>query len=107
MPRKESEQTEDYVEGYLVKQCMLYRALCCKNQRLAGMLDRTIYWWDGVVDIVETKRPVGGRFEPLQPRYIAKLRKMGHNVHLLYTRAMVDQYIAMRAPNGRKVGTKA
>lgn len=103
--RRADEQTEDWVEGYLVKRCNEYRAVCLKNQRRRGWPDRTVYWWGGVTDIIETKRPKNGRYEPLQLRIHGVLRKMGHNVYTLCTRQAVDEYIAMRCEHGRKVGS--
>ncbi len=101
MPRTASEQTEDWVENYFVKQCTTAGAITIKNQRRRGWPDRTVYWWHGVSDLVETKRPKGGQFEPLQLRTIAKLQRMGHRVYVLNTRAQVDAYIIERAAFAR------
>lgn len=104
MPRTQIEQVESYVEKYFVAECNKYRALCIKNQNKRGFMDRTVFWWFGVVDLVELKRPKGGQFEPLQLRYHDKLRKMGHTVMVLNTREQVDDYIRQRVQYGRKVG---
>jgi hypothetical protein len=107
MPRTEADHTEDWVEGHLVAQCKALRALCVKNKQVRnGWPDRTVYWWDGVTDLVETKRPKGGRYEPLQLRTHQRLRRMGHNVFVLLTRTQVDAYIALRRAHGKLVGTK-
>src|ERR1043166_2857349 len=96
MPRSQLEQDESFVEEYLRKECAKWRALCKKNMRGQTWPDRTIYWWDGVSDLIETKRPKGGRFEPGQLRTISNLRRMGHNVFVINTRELVDEYIALR-----------
>lgn len=87
---------ESAVESYLKKEVDSLGGICVKNQRRRGWFDRSIYWYEGVADLVETKRPKGGRFEPLQERYHNKLRAMGHAVFVITTRKEVDAYIAMR-----------
>lgn len=93
----EAEQREGVVETYLVTQCTLAGALCVKNQRVVrGWPDRSIYWWESTHDLIETKRPKGGTFEPLQERTHAKLRARGHSVFVINTKAQVDAYIRLR-----------
>lgn len=106
MPRPAYLLLESSVEKYLVQECNKLRALCVKNQRLRGWVDRTAYWFDGVTDLIETKRPKGGKFEPLQLRTHAKLRARGHNVFVINTREQVDTYINLRRPHGRAVGER-
>lgn len=97
MPRKaNNEQIEADVEAYLVGECNRLGAVCKKNSDRRGWFDRTVYWFDGVSDLIECKRPKGGRFEPLQLRTHARLRRMGHSVFVILTRAQVDDYIATR-----------
>lgn len=91
-----NERLESWVENYLVRECELLGAICSKNQKRRGWPDRTIYWYKGVTDLVETKRPIGGRFEPLQLRTHVKMCKMGHTVLLLSTRIQVDEYVRSR-----------
>lgn len=104
--RRPDQQVESWVESYLRLECEKERAWCVKIQRVATFPDRIIYWWDGVHDLVETKRPVGGRYEPGQLRTHANLRRMGHNVFVINTREQVDEYISMRKPHGRPVGMR-
>lgn len=94
-----SSVTEDAVEGYLVRRiaAVCPRALCIKFKPYrVGWPDRNVYWPDGIHDVIETKRPKGGRFEPLQLRTHDKLRKLGHNVFVILTKDQVDEYIAQR-----------
>ena len=107
MPRDDSHQIESWVETYLRKQCEAAGALVVKNQKRRGWPDRTIYWFFGVTDIVETKRPKGGVFEPLQLRTHEKLRARGHAVFIINTRSMVDDYVTERIQYGRLAARKA
>ena len=95
----EKDQKETVVETYLVQQCTRYGALCVKNQRVVrAWPDRSVYWWQGQHDLIETKRPKGSRFEPNQERTHGKLRVRGHEVIVIYTKAQVDEYIKLRQP---------
>lgn len=96
MPRADSAKRESWVETYLLNECTRHGALCVKIKALRGWPDRLIYWWEGVHDLVETKRPVGGRFEPLQTRVHAKLGQRGHSVFVINSREQVDAYIESR-----------
>lgn len=89
---------ETHVEGHLCRQVVRYGGLAIKlKPYLRGLPDRAVYWPQGVHDIIETKRPKGGRWEPLQQRWHAKLRKLGHNVFVLLTKEAVNEYIESRA----------
>ena len=101
MARTIAEQTEDWVEDYLVKRAIAEGALAPKVKGLRGWPDRNIIWFNGVIDFIETKRPKGGQFEPLQLRIHAKLRQRGHNVFVFYNRAQVDEYIRSRRGSWR------
>lgn len=89
---------ESHVESYLCREVARLdrRALCVKAKVRRGWPDRSIYWSNGIHDLVETKRPQGGRFEPLQLRTHERLRSMGHNVFVLLTKEEVDEYISSR-----------
>jgi hypothetical protein len=89
--------TERPVEEHLRTQCARHGALIVKlKPYLCGLPDRGIWWYGGVHDLVETKRPKGGHFEPLQLRWHDKLRQRGHNVFVIYTREEVNAYIESR-----------
>lgn len=95
--RKERKETiERAIEAYLLKECVKYGAVCVKVQMRRGFPDRLVYWFDGVHDLIELKRPIGGRFEPLQIPTHAKLRLRGHTVLVINTRSQVDEYIRSR-----------
>lgn len=57
-----------------------------------GWPDRLVIL-QGWIGFIETKRPVGGQYEPLQLRIHARLRRMGHTVLVLLTKAEVDSFI--------------
>lgn len=106
MPRPAYLIKESVVESHLVAECAKLRVLCPKNKGVRGWPDRTAYWFDGVTDLIETKRPKGGTFEPLQLRTHAKLRQRGHEVFVLTTKAEVDAYIELRRAHGKVIGER-
>ncbi len=87
-------QTEDAIEGHLVKVVKAHRGICIKLPAIwyAGIPDRLVLLPGARVLFVETKRPVGGVFEKLQPRWIAKLRALGFTVHVWHTKGSIDAY---------------
>lgn len=88
---------ESHVEEHLVTQVHAHGGIALKiKPYLRGLPDRAVYWPGGVHDVIETKRPKGGRWEPLQLRWHVKLRKLGHNVFVLLTKEAVDEYISQR-----------
>lgn len=97
MPRLAAHlQRESHVEKYFKEQCEAHGAIVKKIQRLRGFPDRLIYWFGGVHDVVELKRPVGGVFEPLQLSTHRKLRQREHGVFVIHTKELVDAYIRIR-----------
>ncbi len=84
--------TENVVEEYLRKRIKAMRGLCIKLNPLgyAGIPDRLVLLPGGIVVFFELKRPVGGRYEPLQLRWHSKLRQLGFEVFVCNTKASVD-----------------
>jgi hypothetical protein len=111
MPRAEAQQTEAWVVGKLVAGAEALGAICKRNPILGGVRrgwpDYAIYWFGGVSDIIETKRPKGGKFEPLQLRTHARLRERGHSVIVINTKAQVEAYLESRLPFARPSHSKA
>lgn len=97
-------QRESSIEGKLVKACEALRVYCVKNQKKLGFLDRTFFWFNGVVDVVECKRPKGGVYSVPQLKCIRKLLERGHNVFAIDTEEKIKAYIAYRSSHGRAVG---
>jgi len=87
--------SEATVENHLRKGVKLLRGLCIKLNPFSarGIPDRMVLLPGGVVLFVELKRPVGGKFEPLQERIQDKLRKMGFTVVVCYTKTQVDELL--------------
>lgn len=87
-------QTEDRVEGHLMKVVRAHGGICIKLPAIwyAGIPDRLVLLPDARVLFVELKRPVGGVFEKLQPLWIRKLRKLGFIVHVWHTKTSIDLY---------------
>lgn len=87
--------SETTVENHLRKGVKLLRGLCIKLNPFGvrGIPDRLLLMPGGIVLFVELKRPVGGKFEPLQERWHVKLHRMGFTVVVCYTKAQVDQLL--------------
>lgn len=66
-----------------------------KLQLLTGWPDRLVLLPHGGMFFVETKRPKGGKFEPLQPQVHAALRKLGFRVYVCKTKEEVDAAITL------------
>lgn len=96
--RLAKEILEEEVRQVVVQGVKSLGGLWVKNQRRQGYPDDSIYWLEGVHDIIEFKRPVGGRFEPLQMRTIEKLRRMGHSVLIINTKEQAHEYLMSRLP---------
>lgn len=89
---------EKPVEDYLVESVEKHGALCPKTVWLGrrGCPDREVYWPWGEIDKVETKRPVGGGYEPGQEQAHKELARRGTPVYLLNTKEKVDFYVRER-----------
>lgn len=81
---------EATVEGHLRKVVKAMRGYCIKLY-LRGWPDRLVLLPGGRAVFVELKRPVGGKFEPLQERTHAKLRTLGFEVLVLNTKRSIDE----------------
>lgn len=94
---RERLMTEDRVEEHLRKQVKLLGGLCIKLNPFgyAGIPDRLVLLPGGVIAFFELKRPVGGKYEPLQLRWHSKLRKLGFHVFVCNTKASVDATIGI------------
>lgn len=85
--------TEDTVEGYLVQRVQALGGQCPKLMFLPGWPDRLVLLPGGILAFVETKRPHGGRDEPLQPRVQRMLRKLGFAVYKANTKSAIDKLL--------------
>jgi hypothetical protein len=98
---RDADLRESVVEAYLVSQLKLLRRFGIRTRvkKIGGVgwrgwPDRMVLFTGGVVHWIELKRPVGSKFEPLQLRMHRELRGLDFNVYVMYTKAMVDAYIA-------------
>lgn len=84
---------ESTVEKYLVREAAKLGGESKKITDLRGWPDRVIVYDFAVLHWIECKRPKGGKFEPLQERVHARLRKKGQQVFVLLNKSQVDEYI--------------
>ena len=86
---------EQTVERHLLRRVKMLRGLCLKLPALVypGIPDRMILLPGGRVIFMELKRPVGGRFEKLQPWWLRTLARLGFPVHVCRTKQEVDDAI--------------
>lgn len=69
----------------------------CEKIESAGRIgrpDRLCTFMGGIMHLVETKRPKGGRLEPWQERDHERRWLLGVRVHVLWTIEAVDEYLA-------------
>ena len=92
-PLQERLTRESVVENYLCAEVKKAKGLDIKIRFLRGWPDRIVLLPGGIFFFVELKRPVGGKFEPLQERIHAKLRRLGLTVHVCNTKDQIDQIL--------------
>jgi hypothetical protein len=82
------------LEKYFSVQCKKHRLLTLKlHVRFArGWPDRIVALENGEVLWVELKRP-GGVISPLQQRVHDDLGKLGHKVHVVYSKEDIDRVL--------------
>ena len=88
------ETRESEVEGYLKRRLCGLGIDCVKYvpDQLPGMPDRMLLLPDGKVMWVELKTD-GGRVSPLQMYRHAWLRKLGHDVRVVWDKQQVDELV--------------
>lgn len=95
--RKDREKDEKTIEKYLVRQCALrnWDAWKLTSPGRRGVPDRLILAEQGVMVMVECKRPVGGKLSPIQGRTIDRLSKKGFGLYVISTTDEVDAIMEM------------
>lgn len=93
--RSKSSDTEDTVERHLMRQVKRLRGMVLKLPAIwyTGILDRLVLLPGGRLAFVELKRPKGGKYEPLQPWWLKKLKGLGFTVATLRTKEAVDEFL--------------
>lgn len=90
MPTIRKRVTEAVIEKYLIDQVKLRGGMCIKMNSVRGLPDRLVLLPDARAYFVELKRPIGGKFEPLQQRTHGRLRLLGCGVYVVHTKIEVD-----------------
>jgi hypothetical protein len=87
---------EGPIEDYLIEQVLLHGGLSEKHVSPGrnGVPDQLVTW-NGLMDLVETKAPLGER-SGTQIRDHTRRLKRGVIVFTLHTKEQVNQYIKMR-----------
>lgn len=82
------------LERYFSAQCKKHKIITLKlHVRFArGWPDRIVALENGEVLWVELKRP-GGVLSPLQVKVHADLDKLGHKVHVVYSKEEIDRVL--------------
>ena len=93
---RERLMTEDRVEEYLNTRVKFWRGVTVKLPAMfyPGIPDRMVLLPGGRVIFIELKRPVGGKFEPFQPLWIRRLKRLGFAVYVCNTKESVDDALA-------------
>ena len=86
---------ESVVEDYLVQGVKARKGFALKLRFMRGWPDRIVLLPGGVFFFVELKRPVGGKFEPLQERIHDKIRALGFKVYVCNTKSSVNDIFAL------------
>lgn len=100
-PREEAVgiELERDVEGYLTRRVVAAGGRCEKflPEIRNGWPDRIVLLPGKVTVWVETKRPKGGKLEPLQIHAHKILRSLGQDVEVCWTKADADRIVATYA----------
>ena len=93
MRRDGSQDLEATTEGYLEKQMRKIGGRAFKfPPAVKGNPDRIVIFPHGPILLVEMKR-VGEKPSPAQELWHQRMRDIGHEVYVLYTKADVDMFI--------------
>lgn len=88
---------EGVIEKHFIRECAEYGCIQHKVLGVRTWPDRNLYWPVGVCDMVELKRPKGGRYEKGQKEKHAELTKMGFTCVTLKTKGEVNRWLRERA----------
>ena len=81
------------VEQHFVKRCRAFGAWSVKGENVAGFPDRIMCAPVGRIAFVELKRPKGGVLSELQKEQHKRLRRLGFQVEVLWTKEEVDTFM--------------
>lgn len=91
-PLQERLIRESVVENHLIKRVKEAKGFTIKIRFMRGWPDRIVLLPGGILLFIELKRPVGGKFEPLQERIHDKLLWLGFYVQVWNTKEQIDEY---------------
>lgn len=95
-------ELERDVEQYLSTSVRAAGGMCVKfnPDSVRGMPDRIVMLPGGVIVWVELKKPKGGKVSEVQRHRHRRLRQLGQQVAVLWSKADVDQFIGEHAATG-------
>jgi hypothetical protein len=82
--------TEKVIEDYLFDKVKKCGGMSVKLNSARGLPDRLVLLPDSRAYFVELKRPVGGKFEPLQLRTHERMRALGAVVVVAKSKEEID-----------------
>lgn len=93
-------ELERDVEQYLTARVRAAGGMCVKfsPDSMRGMPDRIVMLPGGVLVWVELKKPKGGKVSEVQRHRHRKLRQLGQQVVVLWSKADVDQFMWVFTP---------
>lgn len=89
-PLQERLTRESVIEDYAVYLAKARKGFAIKIRFMRGWPDRLVILPGAIIFFIELKRPVGGKFEPLQERTHAKIRALGFKVYVCNTKNSVN-----------------
>lgn len=86
---------ETVIETHLRKCVMMRGGLCEKftSPGKKGPPDRLVTWPDGTMQLVETKRPIGGKVSPSQRRDHQRRAQRRVHVRIVSTKGEAENYV--------------
>jgi hypothetical protein len=98
--RTERQLKEADIKAYLKRQVEAAggKVFPWRSQGVNGVMDRVALWPGGIVDLIELKRPEGGKLSKGQQQLIGWAMASGHRIWIITNKEEVWRYVHHRAP---------